>query len=190
MNNMRTLFLLLLIGTQPLIAIEPTTKKNLKQSLNDMKDYRFAAFVAIFGLMSFFGIKQMKKRTLKFRNDCFDNLDKARKEAEKLRAKKELENNQEFFEQAEPFRAQLDLNGKQITYYSILGLEENASDEQIKKAFRALALKFHSDKSDVPGLFDIIKKAYNFALQLNELGNARPNTPTQNMKPPIALISY
>ncbi|MFB0506608.1 MAG: DnaJ domain-containing protein [Thermodesulfobacteriota bacterium] len=31
-------------------------------------------------------------------------------------------------------------------YYKILGLNRNASDEQIKKAFRRLALKYHPDR--------------------------------------------
>jgi len=36
------------------------------------------------------------------------------------------------------------------SYYDILGVNEKASVEEIKKAFRSLSLKFHPDKNREP----------------------------------------
>src|SRR3989344_9189477 len=51
-------------------------------------------------------------------------------------------------------------------YYSILGVEKNASEEEIKKAYRKLAHKYHPDKS---GGDDVKFKEINEAYQV--LGN-------------------
>ena len=42
-------------------------------------------------------------------------------------------------------------------YYNILGIERGASQDDIKKAYRQLALRFHPDKNKDPGAEEIFK---------------------------------
>ena len=47
--------------------------------------------------------------------------------------------------------------------YAILGVAPNASDDEIKKVYRSLAMRFHPDRNDAPGAevrFKSITKAY------------------------------
>ena len=47
-----------------------------------------------------------------------------------------------------------------MDYYSVLGLNENASDEDIKKAYRKLSLKHHPDRGGTGEEFKKINEAY------------------------------
>ena len=47
------------------------------------------------------------------------------------------------------------------THYAVLGLRYDFTEEQVKKQYRLLALKYHPDKSRVsPKIFTIIGKAH------------------------------
>ncbi|MES2164447.1 MAG: DnaJ domain-containing protein [Pseudomonadota bacterium] len=48
-------------------------------------------------------------------------------------------------------------------YYNTLGIAPNATDDEIKKIYRSLAMRFHPDRNQTPGAearFKAITKAY------------------------------
>ena len=48
-------------------------------------------------------------------------------------------------------------------YYRVLGIDKNASDDEVKRAYRKLALQYHPDKNSDPeaeDMFKDIKEAY------------------------------
>ena len=49
-----------------------------------------------------------------------------------------------------------------MDYYATLGLQRNASDAEIKKAYRSLAMKYHPDRGGDEKRFKEISQAYDF----------------------------
>jgi DnaJ-class molecular chaperone len=47
---------------------------------------------------------------------------------------------------------------KMNDFYEILGINKDATDNDIKKAYRKMALKFHPDKNKFVGTKDVFKK--------------------------------
>ena len=57
----------------------------------------------------------------------------------------------------------------QRDYYDVLGVDKNASESEISKAYRKLAKKYHPDKGGNAKDFEKISKAYNEALKIIKL---------------------
>jgi hypothetical protein len=63
-------------------------------------------------------------------------------------------------------------------YYNILGLDENASDQDVRRRYRSLAMKFHPDKNPSPEAkekFILLTEAYEAILN-------RKDTPTSSRR--------
>ena len=43
-------------------------------------------------------------------------------------------------------------------YYELFGVSKSATEDEIKKAYRKLALQLHPDKNTAPGAEDVFKK--------------------------------
>jgi curved DNA-binding protein CbpA len=89
-----------------------------------------------------------------------------------------------------------------ITYYDILQLDKNASQNEIKKSFRKLALKHHPDKnksSESHQIFMKIVEAYEVLSDLNsrkkydltlQINNSYTPNISETWVPPADLSKY
>jgi Ca2+-dependent lipid-binding protein len=76
-------------------------------------------------------------------------------------------------------------------YYEILGLPDNASDEEIRKAFRKKAKQYHPDVNKSPDAnarFILIKKAYEILINRNSYSSA--STATHRANPMTSYEAY
>jgi len=73
-----------------------------------------------------------------------------------------------------------------MDYYKILGVAPNASDSEIKKAYRALSFKYHPDKNPDPSVaeqYKLINEAY------ETLNDSQKRLQYDNRNAPLSMDS-
>ena len=68
-------------------------------------------------------------------------------------------------------------NENKRDYYEVLGVEKGAADEQIKRAYRKLAAKYHPDvnhEPDAEAKFKEINEAYEVLSDTEKRSRGRP----------------
>lgn len=83
---------------------------------------------------------------------------KKKKATGKKSEKQQEEIQQEEQEQKEREKLEQEIVLFWDSYLAVLGLEQDATPEQIKKGYRELALKYHTDKNQSPEAAEIIRK--------------------------------
>ena len=76
--------------------------------------------------------------------------------------------------------------------YKILGVTEQATDEEVKRAYHAMAAKYHPDAGGDAWVFAQVRDAYDRIIQLRRSGNSTPNKPVPKSNPytPPQTTSY
>ena len=69
-----------------------------------------------------------------------------------------------------------------MDYYKVLGVNENSSDDEIKKAYRKLSLKHHPDRGGNGEEFKKINEAYSTLgdVEKRQMYKMRRRNPFQN----------
>ena len=65
-----------------------------------------------------------------------------------------------FADEGDDFKSKREYMQEEYDNYSVLGLKRSASDEDIKQAFREMALRTHPDKGGDPEEFRKVREAY------------------------------
>ncbi len=72
-------------------------------------------------------------------------------------------------------------------YHKVLGVSEDASAEQIRRAYRKLAMRFHPDRNDDPGAEEKFKEVREAYAVLS--GKEKPPKPVRNPAPDVVFRS-